>query len=458
MFVVTRFNVNAFRVLSLISIHVTGVLLPTSVLPVAAQNLPLPEVVPQIPPSQVPPPTPPLNAENSPPVLKNAVPPEFSRYILGAGDAINVLVNQKPGDYRLDEGDAISVVVQRFPDLNFQASINSEGNVTAPLLGKIFLKGLTLQQAQNNIRAGFNRYVVNPVVTLSLFSKRQDPNFQAIVNAEGNITIPRLGTVSVQGLSLPEAEEKIRLGLSRIFVDPLVTVALVGERPVQIAIAGEISRPGIYPISPITARVTDALQIAGGSTMKADLRKIQVRRKRLDGSILTTDVDLYAPLQNGASLPNLRLQDGDTIFVPPREIGTDDTYDRRLVARSSLAVPQIKIRVLNYAGGGIATQTLPNGSTFIDVLTGINPENANLRQIALVRFDPERGKAITQRLDAKKALAGDRSQNVPLQDNDVIVVGRNLITRITNTLSLITRPFFDVQNFIRFFDSFGGGF
>ena len=451
--VVARLNINAFRVLSLISIHITGVLLPTSVLPVAAQNLPAQGEIPQVLPS-----VPALNTESLPSALKNAVSPQFSRYILGTGDVLNVLVNQPPGGYRLDEGDAISVIVQRFPDLNFQALINPEGNITAPLLGTMSLKGLTLQEAQNKIRAGLNRYVVEPRVTLSLAARRPDPSFQAAIDAEGNITIPRLGTVSVQGLSLAEAQEKIRLALSRISIDPVVTVSLISERPVRIAIAGEISRPGIYPIASRTPRVTDALQVAGGSKMQADLRKVQVRRKLLDGSTLTQDIDVYSPLQKGTALPNLRLQDGDTIFIPRREVGADDDYDRKLVARSSLAVPQIRVRILNYAGGGISTQTLPNGSNFIDVLGGINPENANLRQIALVRFDPERGKAVTQRLDAKKVLGGDKSQNVPLQDNDVIVVGRNLIARITNTLSLITRPFFDVQNFIRFFETFGGGF
>ena len=454
MFVVARFYINALRALSLISIHVTGVLLPTSVLPVSAQNLHTQGEISQ----EIAPPDPPLNRESLPSALKNAVSPLFSRYILGTGDVLNVSVNQPPGGYRLDEGDGVSVIVQRFPDLNFQALINPEGNITAPLLGTLSLKGLTLQQAQNKIRAGLNRYVVRPKVTLSLATRRPNPSFQVAINAEGNITIPRLGAVSVQGLSVPEAEEKIRLGFSRILIDPVVTVSLINERPVRIAIAGEIFRPGIYSIASRTPRVTDALQVAGGSTMKADLRKVQVRRKLIDGSIVSQDVDLYAPLQNGAALPNLRLQDGDTIVIPGREVGADDTYDRKLVARSSLAVPQIRVRILNYTGGGITTQTLPNGSSFIDALGGINPENANLRQIALVRFDPERGKAITQRLDAKKALAGDRSQNVPLQDNDVIVVGRNLIARITNTLSLITRPFFDVQNFIRFFEDFGGGF
>jgi polysaccharide export outer membrane protein len=190
--------------------------------------------------------------------------------------------------------------------------------------------------------------------------------------------------------------------------------------------------------------------------MIADLRQVQVRRRLVDGSMVSQTLDLYAALQNGASPPNLRLQDGDAIILPRREAGTDDGYDRNLVARSTLAVAQIKIRVLNYAVGGISNQTLPNGSTFVDALGGINLDTANLRDIALVRFDPERGQAVTQKLDAKRALGGDMSQNVALQDNDVIVVGRNLIGKLTNLLNTITQPFFNVNSFLNFFNNFGG--
>jgi polysaccharide export outer membrane protein len=369
---------------------------------------------------------------------------------------LGITVQRPPGRYRLGPGDVITVVVQRFSDLSFQAQINPEGNIAVPLLGTVSLRGLTLQQAERKIRSGLNRFVVDPIVALSLTGQRPELSFQAQINPEGNITVPQLGTVSVQGLSLEEAQEKIRLGLSRILVDPVVAVGLAGARPVQVTISGEVPRPGIYPIASPTPRLGDALLIAGGSTLNADLRQVQVRRRLIDGSVVSQTIDLYATLQNASSLPNLRLQDGDAIIVPRREIGADDGYDRNLVARSTLAQPQIRIRILNYAGGGIGTQTLPNGSSFIDALGGINPDNANLREIALVRFDPERGKAVTQRLDARKALSGDASQNVPLQDNDVIVVGRNLIGKITNVLSTITRPFFNVESFIRFFDTFSG--
>jgi polysaccharide biosynthesis/export protein len=449
MFIVTSSCRRVFSALCLVNLQV-AVFLTISVPDVVAQPLPSPGQLPGQPPS------PPSSVDFAPAGLNEGISPQLGRYLLGPGDVLGITVQSPPGRYRLGPGDIISVAVQRFSDLSFQAQINPEGNIAVPLLGTVSLRGLTLQQAEAKIRSGLNRFVIDPIVALSLSRQRPDLSFQAQINPEGNIVVPQLGTVSVQGLSLEEAQEKIRLGLSRILVDPVVAVGLAGARPVQVTISGEVPRPGIYPIASPTPRIADALLVAGGSTLNADLRQVQVRRRLIDGSIISQTIDLYATLQNASSLPNLRLQDGDAIIVPRREIGTDDGYDRNLVARSTLAQPQIRIRILNYAAGGIGTQVLPNGSSFIDALAGINPDNANLREIALVRFDPERGKAVTQKLDAKKALSGDASQNVPLQDNDVIVVGRTLIGKITNVLTTITRPFFNVESFIRFFDTFSG--
>jgi polysaccharide biosynthesis/export protein len=440
----------AFSALFFLSLQL-GVFWTTAFQVVVAQSVPSPEPSSGQAPSFASP------TEVAPGGLNNEVSPQLNRYLLGSGDTISVVVQRPPGPYRLGSGDTISVQVQRFPDLSFQAAINPEGNIIVPLIKTVSLQGLTLEAAQEKIRLLLNRYVVEPVVVLSLAGQRPDLSFQAAINPEGNILVPLVGTLSLQGLSVEEAQEKIRLALSRVLVDPIVVASLAAPRPVQVTISGEVFRPGIYPIASATPRVGDALLTSGGTTSNADLRQVQVRRRLVDGSVISQTVDLYTALQNGSSLPNLRLQDGDAIIVPRREVGTDSGYDRNLIARSTLAIPQIRVRVLNYAAGGIANQVLPNGSTFIDALGGINLDTTNLRDIALVRFDPERGQAVTQRLDAKKALGGDMSQNVPLQDNDVIVVGRNLIGRITNVLNTITQPFFNVQSFIRFFDFFTGG-
>ncbi|MBC7824939.1 MAG: polysaccharide biosynthesis/export family protein, partial [Candidatus Parcubacteria bacterium] len=227
--------------------------------------------------------------------------------------------------YRLGAGDAVGVVVQRFPDLNFQAVIDQDGNITTPLLGKVALQGLTIDQAQEKVRQGVNRYVI----------------------------------------------------------DPIVLLALTNQRPVLVTLTGEISRPGVYPLQ-APSRISSALLSAGGATQMADLRSVIVRRTLNDGSTLEEKLDLISPLKNGTALPDLRLQDGDVVVVSKLEPGADKDYDRGLVARSTLVKPQISVRVLSYARGGLGNVVLPSGSTFLDALTAaaVSPDTSDLRRIA----------------------------------------------------------------------------
>lgn len=300
--------------------------------------------------------------------------------------------------YRLGGGDTISVQVQRFADLNFQATIDQEGNITAPLLGKVPLQGLTIAQAQERIRQGVNRFVI----------------------------------------------------------DPVVFVALTSQRPVLVTVTGEIAKPGLYPLS--LPRTSAALLLAGGATGQADLRSVVIKRPLADGSMVEEKLDLVTPLQAGTPLPDLKLQDGDVIVIPKLS-EQDQTYDRTLMARSTLVKPQINVRLLSYSSNGLGTLTLPNGSTFLDALTAArpSPDNANLRRVALIRFDPIQKKAVTRDIDARSILSGNMAQNIQLEDNDVIVIGRNLVGRITYALNTFTQPFRDVLGFLLFFRELRNG-
>lgn len=295
--------------------------------------------------------------------------------------------------YRLGAGDTVSVVVQRFSDLNFQATIDQEGNITPPLLGKIALQGLTIAQAQEVVRQQVNRFVIDPVVLL----------------------------------------------------------ALTNARPVLVTVTGEIARPGVYGLQ--LPRVSSALLTAGGASAMADLRSLQIKRTLNDGSVIEKTIDLVTPLKTGTALPDLRLQDGDVIVIPRLTAESVSDLDRSLMARSTLVKPQINVRLLSYTGSGLGSLALPNGSTFLDALTAArpNPDSANLRRVAVIRFDHTQKKAITREIDARAILRGDMSQNIALEDNDVIVVGRNLVGKITYALNTFTQPFRDVLGFLLFF-------
>ncbi len=342
---------------------------------------------------------------NQVPSIPPTSEPRFEPTLVAPGTVINPS-NLEPSfaDYHLGPGDGIFVSVQRYPDLSFQATLDLEGNVIVPLQGAVPFEGLTLAEAEDLLRQIYNRYVV-----------------------------------------IRESRD--------------VAITLVAQRGVEVTILGAVQRPGFYPLA--DPSVATALLTAGGATRTSDLRSIQVQRQlNRNGGVVerTVDVDLFTPLKEGSPLPDVRLEDGDVVVIPELDPTQLDDYDSYLVARSTLAQPIINVRFLNYAGGrgGVGTLNLNNGSAFLDAITllGVNPDNANLGDVALIRFDPETGRAATVSIDAKAAILGDITQNPPLQDSDVIVVGRNLIGRITFALQTVTRPFRDVIGFSNFFDDF----
>jgi len=344
------------------------------------------------------------------PTITPATNPRIPRVLSVPGTQVNPAnLSESFDGYYLGPGDSIFVSVQRYPDLSFQATLDLQGNIVLPIEGAISLEGLTLAQAKDKIRGLYSQYVT----------------FDAGVDRE-------------------------------------VSLTLVAQRGVEVTILGAVQRPGFYPLTNPT--VATALLTAGGATRTSDLRTIQIQRQIPQGNGFVearVDVDLFTPLKEGSRLPDVRLEDGDVMIVPELEPNNFGSYDRNLVARSTLAQPIINVRFLNYAGGrgGVGTLNLNNGSTFLDAISllAINPDAANLSDVALIRYDPETGRAITVSVDAKMAIRGDITQNPSLEDSDVIVVGRNLVGRLSFALQTITRPFRDVSGFTNFFNDFLNG-
>ncbi len=346
-------------------------------------------------------------AEFFTPTIPQPVTPTLPRGLSAPGTPVNPSdLSESFDGYYLGPGDSIFVSVQRYPELSFQATLDLRGNIVLPIEGAISLEGLTLEQARAEIRQRYDRYVTF---------------------TPGN--------------------------------DREVSLTLVAQRGVEVTVLGAVQRPGFYPLGNPT--VATALLTAGGATRTSDLRTIQIQRRIPQGGGFVearVNVDLFTPLKEGSPLPDVRLEDGDVMIVPELDPSEISNYDRYLVARSTLAQPIINIRFLNYAGGrgGLGTLNLNNGSTFLDAISllGVNADAANLRDVAIIRYDPETGRAVTVSIDAKMAIRGDITQNPILEDSDVIVVGRNLIGRLSFALSTVTRPFRDVLGFTNFFNNF----
>ncbi|WP_377476965.1 MAG: polysaccharide export protein [Microcoleus anatoxicus] len=420
---------------------------------------------------------------------------------------INPAFRNRP--YRLGPGDQIAIQVQRFPELNFTGAISPEGIIIMPLIGTVNVRGLTVEQTQQRLRERLAQFLKNPQVFASLLVQRpvvvtvtgevarpgfyplQTPQIPAaLAAASGTTPTAELRAVRVRrtlpsgaiaeqivdiltplqtGVSPPD----LRLEDGDAIVIPYQQTTpdrksdrdlasryslAAASTPVQVTVTGEVSKPGFYTLPAGGGRISAALVAAGGVTTKADLRAVRVRRTLVNGTSVEEPIDLYTPLAKARDLFDFPLASGDAIIIPELDATRKNLdYDKTLVSRSTLIKPRIYVRVLSYASGGLTSFYIENGSTFLDALNNLPVNLADMRNIALIRFDQKQGRAVSRKIDAKAALEGNLSQNPMLQDNDVIVIGRNLVERVGFAINSFTRPFRDILGFILFFEQLRNG-
>ena len=162
-------------------------------------------------------------------------------------------------------------------------------------------------------------------ITLEIFGVPEfSKEYQVLV--DGTLNLPIIRSVSIQGLTLQEAANVITRRYEPFINVPVVTVTLVAARPLNIGLAGEVTRPGSYKINPTREgtggggvkfpTLMEMLQLARGVTPAGDMRNIQIRRPRRGGQEQVITVDLQNFLETGNLRQDITIRDGDTIFVP----------------------------------------------------------------------------------------------------------------------------------------------
>ena len=148
-----------------------------------------------------------------------------------------------------------------------------------------------------------------------------ETNITQKVSPDGYISIPNVGPVNVNGLTVQAATNRIKAKLSQIYsglassnvnLSTHVKVSLGQIRTIQVNIMGEVARPGTYALSSFST-VFHALYKAGGMSKMGSLRNIKVVR----GGRTVATVDVYDYIINGRSHSDIRLQEGDVILASP---------------------------------------------------------------------------------------------------------------------------------------------
>jgi polysaccharide export outer membrane protein len=159
-------------------------------------------------------------------------------------------------------------------------------------------------------------YLLTPgdVIKISVF-KNPDLLLDARVSEAGTIGFPLLGSVPVAGLTLPAAERKIAQLLKDggFVLNPQVNILLTTAVGNQVAVLGQVNRPGRYPIEGAGGNLTGMLAQAGGIAVSgADVVIVTGMR---NGKAFRREIDVVNMSLNGTTADDIELRGGDTLFV-----------------------------------------------------------------------------------------------------------------------------------------------
>jgi polysaccharide export outer membrane protein len=256
-----------------------------------------------------------------------------------------------------------------------------------------------------------DNYRIGPGDQLMLILSGQvEAAYSLEVTREGFVFVPQVGRIDVANLSLAQVEQLFYDRLGKVYSElrrgsdarTRFSVSPVRLRTNQVFVIGDVARPGSYRISG-AGTVLTALYAAGGPTDVGTLRRVEVRRS----GRATTTLDVYEYLLRGEASRDIRLENGDVVFV--------GVHGPRVEVRGEVVRP--------------ATYELRAGETLADLVrnAGGLTASASRQRIQIERLSPARsaGEVGRERFLVDVASAGLLEGTIPaaqIEPGDIVHV------------------------------------
>jgi len=155
-------------------------------------------------------------------------------------------------------------------------------------------------------------YILGPgdELSVNLYGTQED-NKTGFISRDGTFNVPVIGTVTLAGFTFAEAQKFLSKRINEELIGTKISINLKKLRSITVYVLGEAYKPGSYTLSALSS-VTNSLFLSGGVNKLGSLRNIEIKRR---GKLLKK-YDLYDLLVKGDTSTDVRLEDGDTIFIP----------------------------------------------------------------------------------------------------------------------------------------------
>jgi polysaccharide export outer membrane protein len=304
------------------------------------------------------------------------------------------------------------------------------------------------------------------------------------VNPNGEIFLPEIGFFSVKGQTTQEIKSQLLEKYKEVIINPKIEVSIYRYRPLSIYIGGEVNRPGLYELeykkteikqaneinlegkqnnvndfsnldNQITSndypRLFDALQKVDGLTNKADLSSIKIVRKNsktFGGGTIKAKVNLIRLLKNGDQSQNIRLFDGDYIFIPASEnILLDQIID---VNRTNLNPRDIQVFITgNVVSPG--SKILRQNTSLVEAIMSAGGKQNSTGNIQFIRLK-RNGNSEKRIFGYDQSATKGSYKNPILIEGDLIILNQNLIGKATSIINEVGTPIINSYGLYKIFE------
>lgn len=238
--------------------------------------------------------------------------------------------------------------------LNAELQKQKKDSIENTIFGHNLFKNINLTFEPNENMATPSEYRLGPgdEVIIDIWGNNE-ATIREIISPDGEIIISQIGPIYLNGLTIDEANAKVKDKLSSIYSgisgnepESQINITLGQIRSIQINIMGEVTVPGTYRMSSFSS-VFSALYRAGGVTPIGSLRDIKVIRSGVN----VGTVDVYDYILNGKVNNNIRLQEGDVIVVPPYNMLVKIKGNIKRPMYYEMIQGETIETILNYSGG-----------------------------------------------------------------------------------------------------------
>jgi polysaccharide export outer membrane protein len=256
---------------------------------------------------------------------------------------------------------------------------------------------------------------------------------------DGTTTLPLLGSVQLNGLTIGQATRWLTSLYGRQLVRPQLYLTLTAPRAAKVTIIGEVEKPGLYSLGAFSTPIT-AIQTAGGINLNSDIHKVILRRLAgPDGSIKQTTLDLSQVLLQGNQLQNPVLFDGDTLII--NKTNDFNPAEVREIGRTNIAQGAISVNIIGEVKGPGSISLPPNTPLVEAIFKAGGPVKwrANTNKIELIRITRE-GKFTRQIYRYNQNQGISQGENPPLRNGDTIIVNKSLYGMALDAINDVAVP------------------